>query len=194
MDNLAGYVEHGRCTQEQLDKIVVRELRRAGIDAVPAQQQDGEVNATVGGALPGGIYLHRAWYYWVAVGKVPMDVAKELYAHPSRDSIRAGGDCTCPDPVGSYVSSDGYVGTYHIDDLLGLYVFAETVKRHFEKVGDPADPMGYLSRGLAVCGNLPVEPGECDNTATAEADGGLAVCPEASSGRCEHYKKLKAAR
>ena len=55
---------------------------------------------------------------------------------------------------------------------------------------DPDDPMGYKARGLAACGNLPTEPGECDNTATADADGGLAVCPNAKDGTCEHYRSL----
>ena len=47
----------------------------------------------------GFIKFWRAWYYWVAGGLVPLDVAKRLYAHPEgKKNVRVAGHCGCPPP------------------------------------------------------------------------------------------------
>lgn len=60
---------------------------------------------------PFAFRLTRAWYYWVAKGRVPLDVAHVLYEHPiGRKDVRVAGHCGCPPPEApwiSYVAADG---------------------------------------------------------------------------------------
>jgi hypothetical protein len=78
----------------------------------------------------------RRWYYWSVKGKVPLEVAQEMYANPiGRKDVRVAGHCGCPEPkIGEYGTDwdNGrwVVSCYHIDSQEGLNLFVETVKRH----------------------------------------------------------------
>ena len=90
MKNLAGV--------QDCDKYIREELERADIEVVEVPKSEGEVPFTLEGRI-GDIRLYRAWYYWVAIGKVPLGVAIDLYAHPEgKISVRVDGSCGCPDP------------------------------------------------------------------------------------------------
>ena len=74
MLNLAGH--------EECDKFIRKELGEAGIKTQELDQQDiGEVPYYVYGEI-GEIRFERAWTYWVVKGKVPMNIAENLYADP----------------------------------------------------------------------------------------------------------------
>lgn len=75
------------------------ELTKAGIEGkILRMPQDGEVRTRVEGHI-GNITLRRAWYYWVARGKVPLAIAERLYANPiGRRDVRVNGHCGCPAP------------------------------------------------------------------------------------------------
>jgi hypothetical protein len=102
MQNLAG--------NKDCDKYIKDELERAGIDVIPVDGSDNEVPATLGGRL-GPFTFTRAWHYWVVSGPMPLDVAKELYAHPEgARTVRVAGHCGCPAPEDPWVqwhASDG---------------------------------------------------------------------------------------
>ena len=167
MKNLAGVAT---CDQE-----IKTELMRTGIEVVHGERMCREVPASVTGKL-GAFTFVRQWYYYSAVGNVPIAVARELYADTvGRKDIRSGGHAGCPSPdeygsewqledgrkvvplkekviadrliekrilnqshLDQYVFSDDpasqgakqYVTCYHIDSELGLYKFAEALKRH----------------------------------------------------------------
>jgi hypothetical protein len=93
MKNLAG------APVEDATLACSKELAAAGIgvvmlDAVPNR----EVKSLVIGKL-GNIEFTRAWYYWMAHGKVPLEVAKRLYEDPiGKTDVRVNGNCTCPAP------------------------------------------------------------------------------------------------
>lgn len=75
---------------EERDRILESELTRAGVPVVRVP--------VVHGAL-GHFKLERAWTYWRVIGPLPLHVAEELYATVvGKTDIRAGGDCTCPEP------------------------------------------------------------------------------------------------
>jgi hypothetical protein len=88
------------------------ELERARIPVVERAEpfKHPEVAQTATGNLP-GFTLSRNWYYWVVVGNVPLEVAKELYADPvGRTDVRVDGHCGCPPPEAPWVkwiTSDG---------------------------------------------------------------------------------------
>lgn len=91
MENLAG--------NKNCDVQIRKELAKAGVDVVqlPASLK-AEVPASIIGQLP-GFKFHRAWYYWVVGGQVPLNVAKELYEDPNgREDVRVAGHCGCPPP------------------------------------------------------------------------------------------------
>ncbi len=102
MQNLAG--------NERCDDFILKELERAKIEAVHGPRSDREVPASIAGRL-GPYTFTRAWYYWVAKGPVPLEVAKEMYADPvGRADIRVSGHCGCPppeDPWMTYRTKDG---------------------------------------------------------------------------------------
>ena len=114
---------------------IARELRRCRISErwLNADEQGGEVRATIGGIIAGPlgpIEMRRAWYYWVASGPVPMAIADRLYADPvGRDDIRVAGHCGCPPPMewASGKGGDLYVDTYHTDSEVGLRIFADAL-------------------------------------------------------------------
>lgn len=90
MKNLAG--------NKDCDKYIRDELERAGITVVDADNHGSEVQYSIGGELE-KIKFRRAWYYWVATGPVPLEIAKEMYDHPEgKRTVRVRGDCTCPSP------------------------------------------------------------------------------------------------
>lgn len=81
-----------------------RELERVGLKIIERTEPlSAEVAQSVTGDLP-GFELHRNWCYWVVRGRVPLDVAEELYAHPvGRTDIRVEGHCGCPAPEAPWV-------------------------------------------------------------------------------------------
>jgi hypothetical protein len=103
MKNLAGVPE--------ADDDIRLELEKAIIPAVSVSLTRSEVPYTLIGKL-GEFEFRRAWYYWIATGNVPLEVAKELYADPiGKKDIRVSGHCGCPppeDPWLKYVTEDGY--------------------------------------------------------------------------------------
>jgi hypothetical protein len=88
--NLAG--------DKECDKYIKEELDRACIDVIPLDRKGYEVPASIGGRL-GPFTFTRAWYYWMVEGPMPLNVAKELYAHPEgARTVRVHGHCGCPAP------------------------------------------------------------------------------------------------
>lgn len=102
MKNLAGVPE--------CDGYIQTELEKARITAVPCELTRSEVPYRLTGQL-GQFHFWRAWYYWVATGLMPLEIAKELYADPiGKSDIRVAGHCACPppeDPWLKYVADDG---------------------------------------------------------------------------------------
>lgn len=97
MQNLAG--NHG------CDAVLRKELMEAGITVFPLHAPvQSEVPSSLLGVLTKDekqlFKFHRAWYYWVASGNVPLEVAQELYSKGKvgHDEIRSGGDCGCRPP------------------------------------------------------------------------------------------------
>lgn len=85
------------------DMFIERELRDAGIRLVRGNRQEGEVPATISGAL-GAFTFTRAWYYWIVEGKMPLDVAKELYEDPvGKTDVRVAGHGGCPPPEDPWI-------------------------------------------------------------------------------------------
>lgn len=79
------------------------ELTAAGIEVVIADEPYGEPQTRVIGRL-GSITFERLWYYWSAKGRVPLDVAKRLYADPvGQKDVRVAGHCGCPPPEAPWV-------------------------------------------------------------------------------------------
>lgn len=94
MINLAG-VSSATC-----DETITDELFIAGIESVRNDQPiAGEVSTHITGRL-GGITFRRAWYYWVAEGDVPLEIARKMYAQEpyGRRDVRVVGHCDCPAP------------------------------------------------------------------------------------------------
>ena len=90
MKNLAG--------NKECDEYIRDELMRAQIDVIEVEPSIGEVPYSLEGRL-GAIKFSRAWYYWVAIGKVPLSIAEKLYDHPEgKNTVRVTGNCTCPPP------------------------------------------------------------------------------------------------
>lgn len=95
MRNLAG--------SEDSDIWAAAELAAAGIPIEMAEKPYGEPQTRVKGRL-GGIEFSRAWYYWIAKGRVPLDVARRLYADPvGQKDVRVAGHCGCPPPEPRWV-------------------------------------------------------------------------------------------
>lgn len=85
------------------DSYIMDELERAGIEATHGGKSYGEVPASITGRL-GPFTFTRAWYYWVVSGPMPLDVAKELYAHPEgKRTVRVAGHAGCPAPEEPWV-------------------------------------------------------------------------------------------
>jgi hypothetical protein len=92
MINLAGHKDP--------DPLVEEELFVAGIEVERLPEpRDYEVRTSIVGRL-GQIWFHRAWYYWVATGPVPIVVAMQMYEQRpyGRRDVRVAGHCGCPPP------------------------------------------------------------------------------------------------
>jgi hypothetical protein len=106
MKNLAG--------DKNCDDEIYRELQAARIPIVVGERSKSEVAAMLWGKL-GPIAFTRAWYYWVADGPVPIEIARALYADPiGKIDVRSGGHCGCPSP-------DEYGAVYYDADGKRLY-------------------------------------------------------------------------
>lgn len=96
MRNLAG--------SKDSDIWTAAELTAAGIPIEIVEKPYGEPETRVKGRL-GSIEFSRAWYYWVAKGRVPLDVARRLYADPvGQKAVRVAGHCGCPPPERPWVT------------------------------------------------------------------------------------------
>ena len=116
MRNLAG--------NKDCDSFIVAELREAGIEIVQGERSTNEVPASVTGRL-NGLTFTRGWYYWRVAGKVPIDIARELYQNPiGKTDVRVAGHCGCPPP-------DEWVNWYWAD---GREVLTTKTKLEFERL------------------------------------------------------------
>lgn len=110
MKNLAGVPD--------CDDYIRMELKKARIPAIDGERVNHEVAYSVTGRLAfpyhpfGAFSFRRAWYYWVAIGDMPVALAKELYADPiGKTDIRVSGNCGCPPPEEPFLTwkdADGY--------------------------------------------------------------------------------------
>jgi len=90
MKNLAGVAD--------CDMDIRRELGRCYIDTVDIEKGNTEVPYSVIGKL-GDMTFKRGWYYWVVNCRVPLEIARALYADPvGKTDIRVAGHCGCPPP------------------------------------------------------------------------------------------------
>jgi hypothetical protein len=84
------------------DRRLIRELTRCGVQVLPG--------SPIVGTLRGFTFRFHN-YYWVVDGRMPLDVAMRLYAHPvGKTDIRSGGHCGClsPEKYGAdYFDSEG---------------------------------------------------------------------------------------
>jgi hypothetical protein len=91
---------------EKTDAILREELTICGIDIIETSEliPHPEVNTHISGKL-GDIIMKRNWYYWIVVGKIPLDIAKKLYNDPvGKRDVRVVGDCGCPPPEDPWIS------------------------------------------------------------------------------------------
>lgn len=124
MKNLAGVAE--------CDTDIRRELSRSYIDAVDIEKGNTEVPYSVIGKV-GDMTFKRDWCYWVVNCRVPLEIAKALYADPvGKTDIRVAGHCGCLPPEEWAFEEDGeeFVHHYHIDTEVGLRVFVDILRRH----------------------------------------------------------------
>jgi hypothetical protein len=123
--NLAGCID--------CDAYIQLELDLAGVPVIIAPKGNSEVPYTKHGELKIGEHVfifHRAWYYWIVVGRIHLDIAKKLYATElGQKSVRVAGHCGCPPPE-QWVDEEGYINTYHIDSWQGLKFFVDTLKEY----------------------------------------------------------------
>jgi len=91
MINLAGLPDAGQ--------FVLKELIAANITVVVHEEcLKHEVSVPFAGQY-GSFWFERAWYYWMVAGKVPLEVAKQLYENEiGRKDVRVVGHCGCPPP------------------------------------------------------------------------------------------------
>jgi len=79
------------------------ELTRCGIEIVRNQLRPWEVPSSLRGKL-GNFEFFRAWRYWIVTGRVPLQIARELYSDPvGKTDIRVNGHCGCPPPEGRQI-------------------------------------------------------------------------------------------
>jgi len=96
MINLAG--------KKDCDTFIAEELKIAKIELVHIPRSTKEVAASITGKL-GEFTFHRAWYYWVAQGPMPLSAARELHAHPdAQKTVRVAGHCGCPPPEAPWIT------------------------------------------------------------------------------------------
>ena len=119
MDNLAGRPDASSVTHNELTK--------AGIDVIRSGlSKYSEVPTVYTGRL-GAFTFERAWYYWIARGPMPLDMARRIYNDPiGAQDVRVAGHCGCPPP--DEWALHGFVDLYHIDSAEGLRLFADVVR------------------------------------------------------------------
>jgi hypothetical protein len=109
MINLAG--------REWADDTIKLELRESGI---PIHKFFGEHKQEVPWTYEGILFgwtFHRAWYYWMANGRLPLHVAKYIYEMDNTKSIRVNGHCAAPAPEDPWLDNfdaNGY-GLFHTE-------------------------------------------------------------------------------
>ncbi len=83
--------------------------------------------------------LRRAWYYWVVECRMPLEIAKALYADPvGKTDIRVAGHCGCPSPEegAEWFASDGVQLLKRSEDSTPGFI--ETIERAgYRVVDDP---------------------------------------------------------
>ena len=102
MKNLAGITT--------CDRDIMNELNESGIPVVLSDPHSGEVPYTIEGQL-GEFKFTRRWTNWQVTGRVPIDVAKELFKNPIGEKyVRVVGDCMGPQPemYASWFTADGH--------------------------------------------------------------------------------------
>lgn len=109
---------------------VKAELQEAGIRLMRLTKvPNREVPSLWIGRIQGWEFI-RAWGYWVARGKMPMEWATAIHHDPKAEAIRAGGHAGRIAPGERGVGAvDGNVTLYHIDSQDGLNLFVDYVKR-----------------------------------------------------------------
>lgn len=109
MKNLAGNAD--------CDVFIRSELLLARIPIVDHPRTDHpDIKTTVSGQL-GEFRFQRLWYYWQAVGPVPLVLAKQLYADPvGKKAIRVAGHCGCPPPEHPWVDHYAADGVQLVHD------------------------------------------------------------------------------
>lgn len=80
-------------------KVVIKELIDADITVVLCEEcLKHEVSVPFAGQC-GSFWFERAWSYWIVRGKVPLEMAKELYKNEiGKKDVRVAGYCGCPPP------------------------------------------------------------------------------------------------
>lgn len=116
MENLAGRYD--------CDYHIFKELNLAGIPAfLRPKRSTGEVESKVIGRLS-YITLQREWYYYVAEGQVPLDIARKMYLNPlGKKDVRADSDC-------GRLPLDKFAQYY---DLEGIRLLGLRKLKHLEK-------------------------------------------------------------
>ena len=90
MRNLAG--------NSEADILIRSEFERSRIPIIEVGKTNSEVPYTIEGKL-GDFALKRAWYYYIAQGLMPIEVAEELYDDPvGKTDIRVAGHAGAPPP------------------------------------------------------------------------------------------------
>jgi len=88
---------------ENCDAYILKELTDARIRLVRGEKQNGEVPATITGAL-GAFRFIRKWSYWAVEGNMPIEVARELYEDPvGKTDVRVMGHAGCPAPKDPWI-------------------------------------------------------------------------------------------
>ena len=137
MKNLAGV--------PMCDVYIRAELEAAGIPIVEVPLDNTEVPYRLIGQL-GNFEFRRAWYYWIVSGRVPLEIAKELYANPiGKKDVRVTGHCGCPppeDPWITYYDGKAYIISYGVtaenltDDAYEHRIFIGYGDKVFEIAAD----------------------------------------------------------
>lgn len=111
------------------DAQICRELVEARIEAVPIERCGCEVDTGFEGRLKtpyGEFRFHRAWYYWIVNGQVPIKIARKIYQNPvGQKDVRADGHCCCLPPDKFAEGDPPIIAFYHIDSQWGLNLFVQ---------------------------------------------------------------------
>jgi len=137
MKNLAGRAD--------CDGYIKDELARARINVVTLDEhRQAEVPARITGKL-GRFTFTRAWYYWVAKGAMPINVARILLDDSEgKVSVRVdgyAGNCSHEWLDKKAARGERFVESYHIDDQAGLRLFADTIRQFnlFDPIAEEND-------------------------------------------------------